>query len=55
MSAWHLTDEQLKLQAKAKALASEVVGPRAAAVDEALMGHTLLPSPVRPTDRPLTA
>ncbi len=27
----------------------------AAAVDEALMGHTLLPSPVRPTDRPLTA
>ena len=25
----------------------------AAAVDEALMGHTLLPSPVKPTDRPL--
>ncbi len=26
----------------------------AASVDEQLMGHTLLPSPVRPTDRPLT-
>ncbi|MEM7274818.1 MAG: glutamate synthase subunit beta [Actinomycetota bacterium] len=26
----------------------------AAAVDESLMGHTLLPRPVRPTDRPLT-
>lgn len=26
----------------------------AAAVDEHLMGHTLLPSPVRPTDRPLS-
>jgi glutamate synthase (NADPH/NADH) small chain len=25
----------------------------AAAVDEQLMGHTLLPRPVRPTDRPL--
>ena len=25
----------------------------AAAIDEALMGHTLLPRPVRPTDRPL--
>jgi glutamate synthase (NADPH/NADH) small chain len=25
----------------------------AAAVDKALMGETLLPSPVKPTDRPL--
>jgi glutamate synthase (NADPH) small chain len=25
----------------------------AAGVDRHLMGHTLLPSPVRPTDRPL--
>ncbi len=32
---WQLTDEQLALQTKARALATEVIGPRAAAVDEA--------------------
>ncbi|NCG23562.1 MAG: acyl-CoA dehydrogenase [Actinobacteria bacterium] len=32
---WQLTDEQLALQAKARALATEVIGPRAKAVDEA--------------------
>ena len=33
--SWQLTDEQLSIQAKARALADEVIGPRAAAVDEA--------------------
>jgi alkylation response protein AidB-like acyl-CoA dehydrogenase len=32
---WQLTDEQLAIQAKARALATEVIGPRAKAVDEA--------------------
>ena len=32
---WQLTEEQLQIQAKARALATEVIGPRAAAVDEA--------------------
>jgi len=32
---WQLTDAQLALQAEARALATEVIGPRAAAVDEA--------------------
>jgi len=32
---WQLTTEQLALQSKAKALATEVIAPRAAAVDEA--------------------
>ena len=32
---WQLTDEQLALQAEARALATEVIGPRAKAVDEA--------------------
>lgn len=32
---WKLTDEQLAIQAKARALATEVIGPRAKAVDEA--------------------
>ncbi len=32
---WQLTPEQLDLQAKARTLATEVIGPRAAAVDEA--------------------
>ncbi len=35
MSAFQLTNDQVKLQAKAKALAEEVIAPRAAAVDEA--------------------
>jgi alkylation response protein AidB-like acyl-CoA dehydrogenase len=33
--SWQLTDEQLAIQAKARTLATEVIGPRAAAVDEA--------------------
>ncbi len=33
--SWQLTDEQRAIQAKARALATEVIGPRAAAVDEA--------------------
>ena len=33
--SWQLTDDQLKLQAKARALATEVIAPRAADVDEA--------------------
>ena len=33
--SWQLTDEQLDLQATARALANEVIGPRAAAVDQA--------------------
>ncbi len=32
---WQLTDDQLALQAKAKALATEVIAPKAAEVDEA--------------------
>ena len=32
---WQLTDEQLDIQAKARSLAEEVIGPRAADVDEA--------------------
>ena len=32
---WQLTDQQLELQAKARSLAQDVIGPRAAAVDEA--------------------
>ncbi|MFT5531157.1 MAG: alkylation response protein AidB-like acyl-CoA dehydrogenase [Candidatus Poriferisodalaceae bacterium] len=32
---WQLTDEQLDIQARARTLATEVIGPRAAAVDEA--------------------
>jgi len=32
---WQLTDGQLAIQAKARALATEVIGPRAKAVDEA--------------------
>jgi alkylation response protein AidB-like acyl-CoA dehydrogenase len=32
---WHLTDDQLKLQAKARELATSFIGPRAGAVDEA--------------------
>ncbi len=32
---WQLTDDQLALQAEARALATEEIGPRAAAVDEA--------------------
>lgn len=32
---WQLTDEQLALQARARELATDVIGPRAAAVDEA--------------------
>ena len=35
LMTWQLTDEQLALQAKARALATEVIGPRAKAVDEA--------------------
>ena len=34
-SAWQLTSEQLAIQAKAKELATDVIGPKAAAVDEA--------------------
>lgn len=34
-SAWQLTNEQLAIQAKAKALAVEVIGPKAADVDAA--------------------
>jgi len=33
--SWQLTDDQLKLQAKARELATEVIAPRAADVDEA--------------------
>ncbi len=33
--SWQLTEQQLQIQAKARALATEVIGPRAAAVDEA--------------------
>ncbi len=33
--SWQLTPEQLDLQARARSLATEVIGPRAAAVDEA--------------------
>ena len=33
--SWHLTDDQLKLQAHARELAQEVIAPRAAEVDEA--------------------
>jgi alkylation response protein AidB-like acyl-CoA dehydrogenase len=33
--SWHLTDDQLKLQAQARELAQEVIAPRAAGVDEA--------------------
>ena len=33
--SWNLSDEQLRLQAKARALATQVIGPRAADVDEA--------------------
>ncbi|MGY9072213.1 MAG: 3-sulfinopropanoyl-CoA desulfinase [Acidimicrobiales bacterium] len=32
---WQLTDDQLKIQGRARDLAREVIGPRAAAVDEA--------------------
>lgn len=35
LMTWQLTDEQFALQAKARALATEVIGPRAKAVDEA--------------------
>jgi len=34
-SNWQLTSDQLAIQSKARALATEVIGPRAAAVDEA--------------------
>lgn len=33
--SWHLTDDQLKLQAQARELAQQVIAPRAADVDEA--------------------
>ena len=33
--SWHLTDDQLKLQAEARELAQQVIAPRAAEVDEA--------------------
>ena len=32
---WQLTHEQLDIQAQARSLAQEVIGPRAAEVDEA--------------------
>ncbi len=33
--SWQLTEQQIQIQAKARALATEVIGPRAAGVDEA--------------------